>query len=74
MQAIGADDVTTHDLRRTFGSVAASSGVEINVLSKLLSHKNIQTTMRAYAHLYTDAQKGALDKIAAGLAKMTKRS
>jgi integrase len=39
-----------HDLRHTFASRLAMSGVDILSISKLLGHKNLKMTMR-YAHL-----------------------
>ncbi len=51
----GIDDVSrgtvrVHDLRHTFASMAISSGVPIEVISKLLGHAKISTTQR-YSHL-----------------------
>ena len=44
------EDVRMHDLRHTFASMAIKSGLGLYQVSKLLGHKNIQTTMR-YAHI-----------------------
>lgn len=44
------DDVRLHDLRHTFASVAAASGLSLPVIGALLGHKQTQTTAR-YAHL-----------------------
>lgn len=47
---LGIEDVRMHDLRHTFASMAIKSGLGLYQVSKLLGHKNIQTTMR-YAHI-----------------------
>ena len=44
------EDVRMHDLRHTFASMAIKSGLGLYQVSKLLGHRNIQTTMR-YAHI-----------------------
>lgn len=44
------DDVRLHDLRHTFASHLASSGVSLAVVGKLLGHTQVGTTQR-YAHL-----------------------
>lgn len=46
----GLDDVRIHDLRHTFASQAIMGGMSLAVVSKLLGHSKIGTTMR-YAHL-----------------------
>ena len=37
-------DVTTHDLRRTFATRLLDKGVDINVVKNLMGHSNIATT------------------------------
>ena len=46
----GLDDLRIHDLRHTFASQAVMSGTPLALVSKLLGHSKITTTMR-YAHL-----------------------
>jgi site-specific recombinase XerD len=46
------DQVTFHDLRHAFASIAASRGVQIHVLSEVMGHSNIGVTQQVYVHLY----------------------
>lgn len=50
----GLVDVTPHDLRRTFGSLARSAGADLRWIQKAMGHESITTTARIYAHLYDD--------------------
>jgi len=50
-----------HDLRHHFASCLISNGIDISVISKLLTHKNIATTMK-YSHLSNVAMKAGADK------------
>jgi site-specific recombinase XerD len=45
----GIDDFTFHDLRHTFATRLAQSGVDLYAISRLLGHNDISTTQR-YAH------------------------
>jgi len=54
----GLEDVRLHDLRHSFASVAASEGVPLLMIGKLLGHSQPQTTAR-YAHLAADPLKEA---------------
>lgn len=65
-KAAGLEDVRIHDLRHTYASNAASNGMPIQMISKLLGHSNIQTTMR-YAHLADDPVLRAAEENAARL-------
>jgi len=50
-----------HDLRHTYASQLASSGVSLHILGKLLGHSQPSTTAR-YAHLSDEAQRSATNK------------
>jgi integrase len=69
-QVAGLDDVRLHDLRHAFASVAASSGMGLPIIGKILGHSQPTTTAR-YAHLASDPVKAAAaavaDKIAAAM-------
>jgi integrase len=56
-------DIRLHDLRHSFASVGAASGMSLNIIGGLLGHTQAQTTKR-YAHLATDPLKAAANQIA----------
>jgi integrase len=59
----GLDDVRLHDLRHAFASVAASSGMGLPIIGKILGHTQASTTAR-YAHLASDPVKAAAASVA----------
>ena len=65
--ASGLSDVRIHDLRHAFASVAASSGMGLPIIGKLLGHSQPQTTAR-YAHLAADPLKEAAASVAGTIA------
>ena len=66
-KAAGLDDVRLHDLRHAFASVAASSGMGLPIIGKLLGHTQAATTQR-YAHLADDPVKAAAATVAGKIA------
>lgn len=62
-------EVTPHDLRRTFGSLARAAGADLRWIQKAMGHESITTTARIYAHLYDDE----LDSVAAALDRIGRR-
>jgi integrase len=65
--AAGLDDVRLHDLRHAFASVAASSGMGLPIIGKMLGHTQAATTHR-YAHLASDPVKAAAATVASKIA------
>ncbi len=63
----GLDDVRLHDLRHAFASVAASSGMGLPIIGKMLGHTQPATTAR-YAHLASDPVKAAAAAVAGKIA------
>ena len=59
-------EYTVHDLRHGYGSILYQEGVDIMTISRLLRHKDIQTTANIYVKHTPDALKNALDKIDKG--------
>ncbi len=60
--AAGLRDVRLHDLRHSFASMAAGSGLSLPVIGALLGHKHSATTAR-YAHLAADPLRAANDAV-----------
>lgn len=56
-------NVRPHDLRHTFASYCLQGGLDLYTTSKLLGHKNIQTTTR-YAHFELEQLKKATNQMA----------
>jgi integrase len=63
-KAAGIPDAHLHDLRHTYASVLASSGLSLPVIGALLGHVNTQTTLR-YAHLLDDPLRVATERASA---------
>jgi integrase len=66
-KAADLDDVRLHDLRHAFASVAASSGMGLPIIGKMLGHTQAATTHR-YAHLASDPVKAAAATVAGKIA------
>jgi integrase len=62
----GLADVRLHDLRHSFASLLASSGLSLPVIGALLGHSQASTTQR-YAHLLDDALRDAAAKVGAAV-------
>lgn len=58
----GLEDVRLHDLRHSFASIGAGSGLGLPVIGALLGHSSAQTTKR-YAHAADDASRRAVGAI-----------
>ena len=63
----GLSGVRLHDLRHSFASVGAASGMGLPIVGKLLGHASTATTAR-YAHLADDPLRRASDSIAGTIA------
>jgi integrase len=60
------DRLRLHDLRHSFASQLVSSGHSLEMIGSLLGHSNPATTKR-YSHLYDDAQRKAVESVAAAI-------
>ena len=63
----GLDGLRLHDLRHSFASVGAWSGLGLPVIGKLLGHADTATTAK-YAHVADEASRRAADAIAGQIA------
>ena len=68
----GLNDVRLHDLRHSYASLAASQGVSLQMIGKLLGHRNPATTAR-YAHLARDAVAVTNDQLGAVMTAVIER-
>jgi integrase len=66
-KAARLEDVRLHDLRHSFASIAASGGMGLPIIGKMLGHTQAQTTQR-YAHLASDPVKAAAATVAGKIA------
>ncbi len=60
LKKAGIEDFRFHDLRHTFGSQLAMSGVDMNTIRELMGHADLKTTL-IYSHLSQDHKKRAMD-------------
>jgi len=67
LPAPGLNDVRLHDLRHSYASVGATSGLSLLFVGKLLGHKEASTTQR-YAHLAEDPVRQAGEQISEAIA------
>lgn len=57
-------DLVLYTLRHNFASQLVMAGVDLLTVSKLMSHADIQTTIRYYAHLRPDHSRDAVEAFA----------
>ncbi len=62
-QAKVEPEIGFHELRHTFASHLAQSGVDLLTISKLLGHADTRITSRHYAHLCDNTLKAAVAKL-----------
>ena len=66
---LGLDTMVTHDLRKAFGSVLLSQGVDIMTVSHWMGHANPGITMKIYAKVLPEAEKWHSNTIGKALFK-----
>ena len=65
----GIEDVRLHDLRHNYASYAVKSGVPVPVVSRLLGHSSVRTTLR-YVHQDDRDIRAAAERIGEAMAKL----
>lgn len=61
---VGLGYLRFHDLRHVYGSVLLRNGVPLLTVSRLLRHKNIQTTANVYGHVGDVERREAVNTLA----------
>ena len=56
-------DISSHNLRHTYITRCAESGMNPSVLKKLVGHKDIETTLGTYTTVYDNFTKSEMNKI-----------
>lgn len=51
MEEVGCPDMTPHNCRHTFSTLAARNGVTAPILRRMMGHADIKTTDKIYTHL-----------------------
>lgn len=60
---VDGDSISIHSLRHTFASRAIQAGIAPDIVSRLLDHENLSTTMRIYAKHSQGQIDDAIDRI-----------
>jgi integrase len=63
-KAANIKDLRIHDLRHSFASQLASGGASLALIGSMLGHHKAETTKR-YAHLFSEPQKEAAERVGA---------
>ena len=70
--AAGLGNLRLHDLRHSFASVAAASGMNLPLVGRLLGHRELATSLR-YSHLAADPVKAAAQEVGRKIAEALNR-
>lgn len=63
LQSAGIPQYNFHALRHTFATNCINYGVDVKVLSEILGHSNVSTTLNTYVHLSLKMKKQQIEKI-----------
>ncbi len=63
LERAGLPKIRFHDLRHTFATMALQNGVDVKTLSNILGHFSAGFTLDTYAHVTTNMQQDAADKV-----------
>ena len=67
LAAAGLPDMVYHELRHAAVSLMAAQGIPARTVMEILGHSQISTTMNVYAHVASDVQREAADRIGKSL-------
>lgn len=56
-----SENKSFHDLRHTYATRQFEAGVEVLTVSRLLGHRNVNTTLETYIHVLNDLRDGTAD-------------
>ena len=59
----GINDITTHNLRHTYGTRCIEAGMQPAVLQRLLGHTDISTTLNTYTDVLNEFKKEEIEKL-----------
>lgn len=62
-KASGVKKIRIHDIRHSHASLLIELGFPILLISERLGHRNINTTLQTYSHLYPNKQSEVADKL-----------
>jgi integrase len=60
LRNLGLPEIRFHDLRHTAATLLLGQGVNVKVVSEMLGHANVTTTLRTYAHVLPHMQEHAV--------------
>ncbi len=63
LKKIVGRNVHIHSLRHTFASFLIANDIDVMSVSKVLGHKNMEITLKTYAHLFDAKKEEQFDKI-----------
>jgi integrase len=61
MRVAGVPRIRFHDLRHTAATLMIAAGVPVKVVSEMLGHADVGTTLRIYAHVLPNMRRDAAD-------------
>ncbi|MEC1716438.1 tyrosine-type recombinase/integrase [Schinkia azotoformans] len=63
LKKTGVRKITFHDLRHMHASLLIKLGAQPKVVMGRLGHRDVETSIRYYSHLYTNANQEAVAKL-----------
>lgn len=67
---LGLPSISIHELRHSYATYLANSGVGIQIISRLLGHSSIEETWKTYSHLYPNTNAEAVRMFSEGIEKV----